>query len=132
VKRVSELTPEQAEHRRQVRKEAYGRNREKQNEYNRNYRIAKANGALKKREYDAEDYAEEWKWLTEAGMLSADIIKQSTPSATWFKKHVTPLVRYANCPRCKRRFLVEKSGTLMACGKTCPGSSYTSTFTNRS
>ena len=132
-KRVSDLTPVQAEERRRKRKEIYDANPERQRTYTRNYKARKANTATAPKhtprpQYDAQDYAEEWQFLTNAGLLSTEIIDRSKPSKAWFKKHVTPLVKYSNCPGCGRKYLVAKSGTILICGKDCPKCNYTEDF----
>jgi hypothetical protein len=133
AKRVSELTPAEAEERRRQRREMYAQNPERQRGYSSSYRRRKAEpGKVMRpahpRSYDALDYAEEWDFLTEAGLLSTEIIDRSMPSKAWFKKHVTPLVKYSNCPGCGRKYLVAKSGTILICGKDCPKCNYTEDF----
>lgn len=130
AKRIDELTPTEAEKRRKQRKDMYHRNPERQRGYSAAYRRRKAVpgkelGVPRPRNYDAQDYAEEWQFLTDAGLLSTEIIDRSMPSKAWFKKHVTHLVKYANCPSCGRKYLVAKSGTLLICGKDCPKCYYT-------
>lgn len=133
AKRIADMSTEEAEAHRAARREMYSRDPERQRLYSKAHRLRKAKGtgtSLKppRPHYDPTDYAEEWRWLTEAGVLSIDIIEKSTPSKAWFKKHITPIVKYANCPGCKRKYLVRRSGTLLICGKDCPRSSYLHTF----
>jgi hypothetical protein len=129
AKRISELTAEQVKERRKQRQEYYHSNPERQREYSRAHKARKATGdAVSPRPYDPQEYAEEWAWLTEAGMLSRDIIDRSTPSTAWFKRHITPLVKYANCPGCGRKYLVENSKTLLICGRDCPKNNYTADY----
>ena len=129
AKLVGELTKEQAAKRRKQRAASYARNPDTQRAATKRYKEKKMNPLspppLKRLAYSPQDYAEEWEWLTEAGMLSSDIIARSTPSRAWFKKHITPLVKYANCPGCGRKYLVAKSRTLLICGRDCPKCNYT-------
>jgi competence CoiA-like predicted nuclease len=132
AKRIGELTPEQAEARRAQRRQLYAQDPERQRRYSRTYRERKYSSVTSvstpRPVYNVTDYAEEWKFLTDCGMLSSEIIERSAPSKAWFKKHVTPRVTHANCPGCSRRYLVAKSGTLLICGKTCPKYNYTDEY----
>lgn len=132
AKRISELTPDQAEDRRAQRRKIYARNPAVQRSYSQNYRKRKANPAetpnAPRASYSPQDYAEEWEWLTNAGVLSTDIIAKSTPSKAWFKKHITSLVKYANCPGCGRKYVVANSGTILICSRTCPKHNYTEDY----
>ena len=130
AKLIGELTPEQAARRREQRAASYARNPDAHRAAVKRYKEKKKMNPLspppsKRLAYSPQDYAEEWEWLTEAGMLSSDIIARSTPSRAWFKKHITPLVKYANCPGCGRKYLVAKSRTLLICGRDCPKCNYT-------
>lgn len=128
-KHVTDLSPAEAEERRRKRQELYKRNPERQREYGKAYRERKLNPesapAPARLTYSVQDYAEEWVFLTDAGMTSMDIINRSRPSKAWFKKHITSLVKYANCPGCGRKYLVAKSGTILTCGRDCPKCNYT-------
>lgn len=69
--------------------------------------------------YDAEDYADEWLFLTRMGVRSDEIIRRSLPSGGWFAKHVRPLVDASRCMACDGPFNPQESGSLMFCSETC-------------
>lgn len=70
--------------------------------------------------WDPADYAEEWDHLTRAWrMRSAEIIKRSQPSYSWFKTHVLPLVHESVCASCDQKFNPQLAGSLVRCSKTC-------------
>lgn len=69
--------------------------------------------------YDAEDYADEWLFLTRMGVRSDEIIRRSLPSARWFQDHVRPLVDASRCMACDARFDPQESGSLIVCSKNC-------------
>lgn len=132
TKHVRDLSKKEAEEHRAKRREIYARTRERQIEYVQAYKARKINPAearpAKRPIYNVTDYAEEWAFLTEAGMLSTDIIDRSTPSKAWFKKHITPLVKFANCPGCGRKYLVARSRTILICGRDCPKHNYNEAY----
>lgn len=69
--------------------------------------------------YDPEDYAEEWEFLTDLGMRSDQIIANSRPSRDWFKKRVLPLVTRAICASCGSVFNPQKVHMLTMCSHAC-------------
>lgn len=73
--------------------------------------------------YDAEDYAEEWMWLTRYGVRSDEIIKRSRPGQKWFREHVQPLVSASRCCSCEKTFNPQEAGNLTRCTQTCGGGS---------
>jgi hypothetical protein len=68
--------------------------------------------------FDAEDYAEEWRWLTQIGMPAEQIITRSNPSRVWFFEHVRMLVTDAICT-CGDHFNPADSRQLTRCNKAC-------------
>lgn len=70
-------------------------------------------------QFDPEDYAEEWLFLTWAGVRSDQIIERSRPPRTWFSRHVLPRVTRSRCATCGELFNPQVSGFLVRCSKTC-------------
>lgn len=68
--------------------------------------------------FDAEDYAEEWKWLTHMGVAAERIIARSNPSRDWFFDHVRLLVTDAICT-CGEHFNPAETRMLSKCNKAC-------------
>lgn len=69
--------------------------------------------------YNAEDYAEEWLYLTWSGMRSDDIIARSRPARAWFTAHVLPRVNKSLCATCGILFDPQVTGSLTRCTKSC-------------
>jgi hypothetical protein len=96
------------------------------------YAEKKANGELKPRpakpegyepqprkaKFDAEDYADEWRWLTRMGVPAEQIITRSNPSRDWFFDHVRMLVSDAICT-CGEHFNPSETRLLTKCNKAC-------------
>lgn len=68
--------------------------------------------------FDAEDYAEEWRWLTHMGVPAEQIINRSNPSRDWFFDHVRLLVTDAICT-CGEHFNPAETRMLSKCNKAC-------------
>lgn len=69
--------------------------------------------------YDPDDYADEWMFLTSAGVRSDLIIERSRPTREWFAKYVMPRVTRSRCATCGEVFNPEDVGLLTRCSKTC-------------
>lgn len=69
--------------------------------------------------YDAQDYAEEFVFLTWQGVPADQIIARSQPRREWFTINVLPLVSRAICGTCGDVFEPQTVGSLTRCSKTC-------------
>lgn len=101
-------------------RERYAANKEQERERCRLSKQRSRGGDItEKVSYDADDYAEEWRFLTHMGMRSDQIIERSRPSRGWFTRWVRPLVHVALCASCGEAFNPQKSGMLTRCSHTC-------------
>lgn len=73
----------------------------------------------RRRAYSPRDYAEEWVFLTSAGVRADQIIERSRPSRYWFNSRVLPLVTKSLCATCGEAFNPQDAGTLLRCAKNC-------------
>lgn len=72
----------------------------------------------RKAKFDAEDYADEWVWLTHMGVAAERIVARSNPSRDWFFDHVRLLVTDALCT-CGEHFNPSETRMLTKCNKAC-------------
>jgi hypothetical protein len=73
----------------------------------------------RKPKYDAADYADEWRELTNWGLTAEEIIDRSDPCRDWFFDHVRLLVNDAICSACGGHFSPSRTRLLTKCDKAC-------------
>ena len=73
----------------------------------------------KRRRFDPEDYADEWRYLTRVGTPASQIIARSRPSRDWFFVNIRMRVTDAICSECGTHFNPSQTRTLTKCNKSC-------------
>ena len=112
---------ERRAHKAAVERKRYMENREREQERCKAAKYVQRHGPapVGTRTYDAEDYAEEWAFLTALGVRGDEIIRRSHPDRSWFVRNVKPLVNRSLCSACGGPFDPRGATSLTRCAMTC-------------